>query len=262
MVFQNETTQNLDPVLVAHLQQFQPALQQVSFDAANPEGNLSRVRNAIAHQTAQLTTWMNGTVGQTLDDVARIGTQTTTTIHQTTQNAVQSVANSVNAVANQGITVVSETAQRAKNSVNGAVQQSQQAFSSRIVEEVETAIATPVQTWLADHPIPSWLLTHPLWSIGLVVLAIFLFWGLLRAIARFTEHLWLVILQAPFRFTHWLFIALPKAIFKSPAQPSLVSASPPESRQARLADILQRLEALRQEQDKLMQEVQSILTDS
>jgi polyhydroxyalkanoate synthesis regulator phasin len=241
--------------------EFFSLLQQISFDAIDQELAPSGIKRTIALRTTQLTHRISDTVSQTFDYVTGIGTQTTTTIHQTTQNAVQSVVNSVNAATNQGITVVSETAQRAKESVGDAVQQSQQAIGSRILEEMETAITAPIQAWLADHPIPSWFITHPLWLIGSILLAILLFWGLLRAIARFTEQLWLVILQAPFRFTHWLFISLPKIILRSPTQLPSASSAVLESRQAKLADILQRLEALRQEQDALMKEVQAILAD-
>ncbi|NJR50856.1 MAG: hypothetical protein HC780_16090 [Leptolyngbyaceae cyanobacterium CSU_1_3] len=72
---------------------------------------------------------------------------------------------------------------------------------------------------------------------------LFLAWGLIRAIAYLSEQMWIFILQLPIKlFTR-------KSGFT-------VTYS---DRKKQLINNLNRLEALRQEQDKLLQEVKAIL---
>ncbi|MDX2229641.1 MAG: hypothetical protein NW220_08385 [Leptolyngbyaceae cyanobacterium bins.349] len=120
----------------------------------------------------------------------------------------------------------------------------------------QRAIATLVQTWIQDHPIVAWSLTHPLLSGGGLLIAVVLVRGLLGAIARLTERIWLALLRAPVLLASWLLGAIAN-IFRQPVElPTLTE--PPNPKQ-RLLDILDRLEALKQEQDALLQEVRAML---
>jgi hypothetical protein len=121
----------------------------------------------------------------------------------------------------------------------------------------QRAIVAMVQTWLQNHPIMAWLVTHPLISTGILLSSLVLVRGLLGAIARLTERLWLTLLRAPMLFASWLFGAI-VGLFRQP----VVAAVPIElpSPKQRLADILDRLEALKQEQDELLQEVRTLLS--
>jgi hypothetical protein len=141
-------------------------------------------------------------------------------------------------------------------------------FDSRpLVERLLEPILAPLQGWLVVHPVWNWLLTHPLWLLGLMVLVLFLFAGLLGAIARLTEAVWLAILQAPLRLVQLLFVGVAK-LLKMPFIPRVTSTTvnqpvdpvlSPTNSQERLRNILDRLDHLRQEQDELIQEVRSIL---
>jgi hypothetical protein len=51
-------------------------------------------------------------------------------------------------------------------------------------ESIQNAIAAMVQDWLTDHPLLAWGVTHPIWAMTLLLLFIFLAWGLLGAIAN------------------------------------------------------------------------------
>ena len=115
----------------------------------------------------------------------------------------------------------------------------------------------PAQDWREVHPFWNWLFLHPLWLLGLVVLFLFLFAGLMGAIARLTESIWLALLQAPVRLVQLLFIGIAKLV-KMPFTPK-ISATASTNQQERLDMILNRLETLRHEQDELIQEVRSIL---
>lgn len=119
-------------------------------------------------------------------------------------------------------------------------------------------ITAPIQDWLAVHPLWNWLFAHPLWLLGFGLFIIFLLSGLLRAIGRLTEWLWLAILRLPMRLTQWIFKGVSLLVIslfglKRPAPPPQIASTD------RLIDIVNRLEALKQEQDELLQEVKSIL---
>jgi len=134
-------------------------------------------------------------------------------------------------------------------------------FSSPL-ERLTDQVLQPVQDWLTLHPFWNWLLIHPVWLLGVVVLVLFLFAGLMGAIARLTEAIWLALLQAPIRLAQLLFIGVAKLLqLPFTAKPKVSPASQPNS-QERLTAILNRLENLRQEQDELLQEVRSILGET
>jgi hypothetical protein len=135
------------------------------------------------------------------------------------------------------------------------------------------ALTAPIQDWLGQYPVLLWLGIHPLWLVVVILLVLFLLSGLLRAVAGLTEKLWLVLLRLPILLVRWVwrgtlfllsrpFAAKPVAQ-SSLAQSSLVKSSlvnPPLLDSAdRLTEVLDRLEALRQEQDELLKEVKSLL---
>lgn len=120
------------------------------------------------------------------------------------------------------------------------------------------SLTAPLQDWLSQHPLLQWFVSHPLWLLIAMLAALFLLSGLLRAIAGLTEKLWLALLRLPFILfqTVWrssLFLLLRP--FEKPTVASLTASPAPD----RLTEILNRLEALRQEQDELLQEVRSLL---
>ncbi|MBL1176323.1 hypothetical protein [Pantanalinema sp. GBBB05] len=143
------------------------------------------------------------------------------------------------------------------------------------------------QDWLDAHPTIAWLVQNPLWAIVCLLLAIFLLWKLLAAVAQLAEKILLAILLFPLKLGQWLLAKMTHffkttvvARFlpsKSPEPeppptanltvamlkptdpvPALKPAIAQDSNQ-RLTDIVSRLEALRREQDELLQEVKTIL---
>lgn len=120
------------------------------------------------------------------------------------------------------------------------------------------SLTAPVQNWLGQYPVFLWLWTHPLWLVLLVLLVLFLLSGLLRAVAGLTEKLWLALLSLPVTLVRWvwrgsLFLLSRPFASKPVMQSSLLHSSVDSA--DRLTEVLDRLEALRQEQDELLREV-------
>lgn len=129
------------------------------------------------------------------------------------------------------------------------------------MDSISQTLLEPVlksaQAWIATHPVIAWIVIHPLWAIALFFLVLLLSWGLLGAIARLIQQAWLLILQAPLKIFLWLFNNLFKAF--SMRAPKAEEPTILEQREQRLLETLNRLEALQQEQEELMQEVKTIL---
>jgi hypothetical protein len=123
--------------------------------------------------------------------------------------------------------------------------------------DFQSFITTPVQNWIDAHPVVAWTLEHPIWTIGLIVVAIFLFWGLLKAIASLSERIWILLLAAPLRLGRWLF-QLGFSLFRL-APPQAITAQNQSDERSQLINLLSKLETLKQEQDEIVKEIKAIL---
>lgn len=122
------------------------------------------------------------------------------------------------------------------------------------VTKVQTTIADMVNTWMLNHPYTAWFVAHPLITAGLVVVLLIVLRGLLGAIGQLTERIWLAILRLPITLTKW-FLVLGTRLFN---RATLPQPEQPSTHQ-QLSALIDRLEALKQEQDELLQQVKAIL---
>ncbi|XGV98862.1 MAG: hypothetical protein ACAF41_07955 [Leptolyngbya sp. BL-A-14] len=131
---------------------------------------------------------------------------------------------------------------------------------SHVMQDV---VGDSIQSWLAEHPVLAWIVAHPLWTIVLLVLTLFLCWSLLGAIAQLMQQVWLALLQAPLKLAQWLSRKLiPNGLLQSflrKEETSLTKLGSQQDLQEQLPQLLNRLEALRQEQEALIKEMQSML---
>jgi hypothetical protein len=131
---------------------------------------------------------------------------------------------------------------------------------------IEHAIFSYFAQWLTAHSYLAWIISHPLPSLGLFLLAIFSFWGLLKAIGRGIEQLWLFLLTTPFKLLQPIFKLIWRSIQRGfghtnssseQLEPKLMPHPPSE----RIERIIDRLQILSQEQENLLGEL-STLVDS
>ena len=147
---------------------------------------------------------------------------------------------------------------------------------------MQNAIAYSINNWLAENPgvfrilnLLDWSVHHPIISLIVLLFAIAIFVSFIKGIIRVIETASWSIMQIPFKLFLGLlkfsWISINKAInlvFQNMKQPetehNLTSSEPSNSitetgEQGRIKDIYQRLTELNQEQEKLLQEVNSIL---
>jgi hypothetical protein len=132
-------------------------------------------------------------------------------------------------------------------------------------KSIEHAIANYFSQWLVSHPYLAWIIAHPLPSLGLSFLAIFSLWGLIKAISRGIEQMWLFLLKTPFKLLQPIFRltwGLTRRILghtnssgEQPDSPLMLDSSPPQ-----IAQIVDRLQTLNREQELLLSELSTLLS--
>jgi hypothetical protein len=131
---------------------------------------------------------------------------------------------------------------------------------------IEHAITTYFTQWLIAHPYLAWMMAHPLLSLGLLLLTIFSLWGLIKAIGRGIEQIWLLLLTTPFKLLQPIFTLMWSSIRRifghtnssdEPSGSKVMSITPT----AQIERIVDRLHSLNQEQEILLREL-STLADS
>lgn len=136
-------------------------------------------------------------------------------------------------------------------------------FSQRAVTSLWDTAIQPIQDWLARYPVMVWLLEHPFWLLSTLLFCLFLLAGLLRAVARLTEQLWLALLRLPLTLVQWIWRGTLLLWRPVTAKSVIAKASLTESAclnsSSRLTEVLERLEVLRQEEQELMQEMKTLL---
>jgi hypothetical protein len=131
-------------------------------------------------------------------------------------------------------------------------------------KSIEHAIATYFSQWLGSHPYLAWIGSHPLPSLGLLFLTIFSLWGLIKAIGRGIEQMWLFLLKTPFKLFQPIFRltwSLTRRIFghTNSSDGNSESSSASSSSPAQIQQIVDRLQNLNQEQDLLLGELSTLL---
>jgi urea transporter len=129
-------------------------------------------------------------------------------------------------------------------------------LSNSLADGILSAATQPVEAWLTEHPLLLWLVTHPVWLFIVALLSILLLVGLIRAIGHLTEKIWLVLLRLPLQLVRWFLIQLSKLL-----KIGFIKTVAQSNQQQRLAEVLSRLEVLRQEQEALMQELKTMLAN-
>jgi hypothetical protein len=122
-----------------------------------------------------------------------------------------------------------------------------------ISKSIEQAVSSYFSRWFQEHQLIWWLVSHPGWSLFILFLSIALFVGLLGAIGRGIEQLWIGLLRSPLRMIQPTMNWLGQRITK---QQSNISLSAPDPQ---INVLVSRLCQIQQEQDKLMQELLKIL---
>ncbi|MBV9389763.1 MAG: hypothetical protein JOZ78_25350 [Chroococcidiopsidaceae cyanobacterium CP_BM_ER_R8_30] len=175
-----------------------------------------------------------------------------------------------------------ETVEQTKSSLEQTLQTAGQ-LESQMSAAMQTAIGSTISDWLQAHPaalrlvrLLLWATNHPILSLVILLFAVAITWSLIRAIVRLLDTVGWSLLQVPLKLSLVLigisfkslrmFGSLAANRFgvtqntKESALQTSASKQLHSDKQQRLAEISSRLEAIRQEQNELLQEAAAILS--
>lgn len=223
-----------------------------------------KVEKAV-NSTSQATAQAKSSLSETADKAKEALTQTT-----------NSAVNTLNQTTSQAVDSVTQVTEKAKASLQDSLDKAEN-ISGAASDAIKDAIYTTAKDWMDAHPVILWLVSHPLIALAILLLFILIILGLFQALGSFFTEGWLFILQSPVKLIQGVFSVGSKSAnnLGGVTVNSLASRNPGlnnnsglqvmevESNsldsQERLAHILSRLEAIRQEQSQLLEEVSAIL---
>jgi hypothetical protein len=128
---------------------------------------------------------------------------------------------------------------------------------------IEHAVSSYLSQWMGQHPYFAWSIGHPVLSLGLVFIAIFLLGGLIKAIGRGVEQIWIFLLKTPFKLLQPMFRPIWGSIWRRVGHTedsgSSRSLKPPGGELSQRSEqIIDRLHALNQEQQSLLTELATL----
>jgi signal transduction histidine kinase len=129
---------------------------------------------------------------------------------------------------------------------------------------IEHAVANYFTHWLVAHPYLAWAISHPLASLGCLLVLIFALSGLIRAIGRGFEQIWLLLLKTPFKLLQpilrWLWRSIERIFgHNNPSAEGVESKLMPTAPSERIELILDRLQTLHQEHQELVSELSTLI---
>jgi hypothetical protein len=199
--------------------------------------------------------FLTGVKSQIADRLTEMTGEAKGTFANFSKRAAQAIAQPID----RAKTTLTETADNARTSFNGTIDETMQRteqIGSVFGGGIQGAVIGSLQDWLATHPMLAWLITHPLYTLGIGLLLLVLLWGLIGAIANLVQQAWSALLHAPLKLIRWLW----RGSINLLTAATLPKATTPESdKNQRLADLLNQLEAIRLQQDQLLEEVKVIL---
>jgi len=233
-----------------------------------------KARIAISEVANQAVSRVSETTNKAVDAVSHSAATAKETINQTTNSAV----NTLNQSTSQTVERVNQVTEKANASLEDNIQKAG-IMSDATSNALQRAIDGMFKNWMDSHPVVFWLVSHPLISLAMLLLFIFIILGFLQALGNFFAKGWLFILQIPLKFMQGVLSLASKSVSNlgGVVVNSLVSKNPKDKNnsalqlrgvesnslesQERIANILIRLEAIRQEQNQLLQEASAILSN-
>jgi hypothetical protein len=128
-----------------------------------------------------------------------------------------------------------------------------------ISTSIDRAVSTYFSNWLGQHPYLAWSIAHPLPSLGLLLLLILSLLGFFKAIGRGVEQIWLFLLKTPFKLLQPIFRGISVVLLGILGRENSID---PNLKLERIDAIVDRLQALSQEQEKLLKELATLRSGS
>jgi chemotaxis protein histidine kinase CheA len=211
-----------------------------------------RTAHILADTTSQTRQSLAEVAAQTQSQLSDVTHQTqnwlTDTAQQTTEQVIDASTAFSARITEQASAQFEAIAQRWHAASATVLTQADQ-WSDRLSESLQTSLAAIPQQWVAEHPVLIWLVGHPLWTLGLSLLSLVLFMGLIRAIARSAGNAWFATVDAPYTLGGQVL----NRVNRVAHQPNATAS------QDELVQLLNRLEAIGREQNQILRQIATLV---
>jgi hypothetical protein len=254
-------------------QGFQKAKNFLNATTNNTINSLTDITKKSINTVVESTEKANYVLTKGAEETKNILTQTVT-----------DTANNVNKFTSTTVDSIAEQAQHIEDSLLVTGSNIEQSLENKLhkIEQLSTTISTEIEqtitsflthqidnvkAWIDSHPSVSlvlkclaWAVNHPLLSLVIFLLSIFIVLQLFKVCSRLLEKGLLVTLLAPFKFAAPLFKSsfMPLSLLGKQSSSAFVSGS--QDSNDRLNKLLNRLEAIKQEQNSILEEISTIVT--
>ena len=198
--------------------------------------NVQQAKAIVIERTSQSVESISQTTGRARETITEAASITLGNVTEKSGQLLNNITNATNTL---------------KDSLQTTIEKID-SLNETLSDGIQASINSSLSVWIDQHPQLVWLVNHPLQSLGIFLLGLFLFSGLIGAISTITKKFWLFILTYPFRIFSNIWILISKSLQKDDDNQKTKS-------QKRIAEILRRLELIRQEQASLSQELESLL---
>lgn len=256
-------------------QGFQKAKSLLTETAGQAANTITEVTNRAVDAVTATSEKARGSLTETTG-------QAVSTVNAATNRAVDTVT----ATSEKASNSLAETIERTSNSLEGTIQKAENAASESVQGAMSSFIdqwIDSIKVWIDSHPIVLWMvqvilwaINHPIPALVIAILLVFVLQRLLKVLSHLVEKALISLLQAPLKLSQFLLRTgskslgrLGRSAIKPASDPgskektldlkALSPESVKNSQKERLANILTRLEVIRQEQDQLLQEVAAIV---
>ncbi len=251
--------------------------------------NFHQIKDFSTEVTRNAVNTVTQSVDRTLNSVSETTQNAKTSLTETAAKAV----NMFNEATSQTIDTVTKTAEQAQDKITQTAVNALNNVTSTTKNTstgIENSLSTfmnqhlhGVRGWIDSHPVMSWAtqvlawgISHPILSVIIIISSIFIIRQFIKALSQFIQQIFLYILQAPFKLGQLILGLCLKVFGYLPfigntlkqsegnvlALNTSIPATVSQNNKERLAYILNRLEAIRQEQNQLLQEVTAILASN
>ncbi|MGD2181865.1 hypothetical protein [Lusitaniella coriacea] len=137
-------------------------------------------------------------------------------------------------------------------------------FKNNLNNAIQSEFSKIIHNWSVEHPLINWGFSHPILTVILLLVlvsfVVFIIQNLFKFINQLITATWLAILGSPFKIGNYLFNFVKiRATQKQTRDRELSSVLETTKQELGLSEIVQRLETLNQEQDRLLKQVVEIL---
>lgn len=217
-----------------------------------------KAKTSLSQAAIQAADKLTETTNKAVETVVEATEKTKNSIASNTSNTI----NTITEATTQGVRNITDATENAKTSLEQSMQKAENLRLS-FTDSIEAGLTSFVNNWFKDHPILSWIVNHPIQDLVILLAIIVLFGGLLKAIGRLVEKAWISVIIAPFKLIQ-SFLGIGSKSLGNVMKAGLVTVPSNQTltqgdRKQDVANIINQLNALKQHQEKLLQELAAIL---